>query len=65
VRKPTIIEEMPEGVIERRDQASEKPGNTREKPPGKAGEKPKGSVSPPSSRELPPRIPLSFPRRNR
>jgi len=65
VRKPTIIEEMPEGALERREQAPEKPGNAGEKPSGKAVEKPKGAGAPPGSRELPPRIPLSFPRRNR
>jgi len=63
VRKPTIIEEMPEGAFERRDQAPEKPGNAGEKPAGKAAEKPKGAGAPPGSRE-PPRIPLSFPRRD-
>jgi hypothetical protein len=62
VRKPTIIEEMPEGVIERREHAPEKPGSAREKPPGKAAEKPRGPDAPSGSRELPPRIPLAFPR---
>jgi len=65
VRKPTIIEEMPEGVIERREQPPQKPGTARENPSGKAAEKPKGADGPAGSRELPPRIPLSFPRRNR
>jgi len=65
VRKPTIIEEMPEGAFERRDQAPEKPGNPGEKPSGKAAEKPKGAGAPPGSREPPARIPLSFPSRNR
>jgi len=64
VRKPTIIEEMPEGALERRDHALEKPGSAGEKPAGKAAEKPKGAGAPPGSREPPPRIPLSFPRRD-
>ncbi len=64
VRKPTIIEEMPEGVIERREQAPEKPGKPGEKPSGRAAEKPKGSGAQPGSREPSPRIPLSFRRRH-
>ncbi|MGO9917796.1 MAG: hypothetical protein ACLQIB_24265 [Isosphaeraceae bacterium] len=65
VRKPTIIEEMPEGVIERREQAPEKPGKAGEKPSGKAAERPKGSGAQPGSKEPSPRIPLAFPRRHR
>jgi hypothetical protein len=64
VRKPTIIEEMPEVEMERRDRAPEKPGNAGEKPSGKAGEKPKGAAPQPGSREPAPRIPLSFSRDN-
>jgi hypothetical protein len=64
VRKPTIIEEMPEGLIDRREHAPEKPGNSGEKPPGKAQERPKGTSPPSGSREPAPRIPLSHSRRN-
>jgi len=64
VRKPTIIEEMPESALERRERALEKPGNPGDKPSGKAGEKPKGAGAAPGSRDPVPRIPLSFPRRN-
>jgi hypothetical protein len=65
VRKPTIIEEMPEGAFERREESPAKPGNAGEKPAGKAAEKPKGLGTPPGSREPPQRIPLSFRRRDR
>jgi hypothetical protein len=59
VRKPTIIEEMPEVEMERRDRGSEKPSVPGERPSGKAGEKPKGTGPQPGSREPAPRIPLS------
>jgi hypothetical protein len=65
VRKPTIIEELPEGVLERHDRPQEKPGNAGEKPSNKPGEKPKGAGTPPGSRDPAPRIPLSFPRGRR
>jgi hypothetical protein len=65
VRKPTIIEELPEGAIERRERerAQEKPGGAGEKPSSKPGEKPRGAIVPPGSREPTPRIPLSSRRR--
>lgn len=65
VRKPTIIEELPEGAIERRERerAPEKPGGAGEKPSSKPGEKPRDTVAPPGSREPTPRIPLSSRRR--
>jgi hypothetical protein len=63
VRKPTIIEELPEGAIERRERTPEKPGGSGEKPSSKPGDKPRGAVAPPGSREPTPRIPLSSRRR--
>ena len=57
VRKPTIIEEMP-------DHIGERPGVGPAKP-GRGGEKPDGAVAPsPGSRALPSRVPLSGPRRS-
>ena len=57
VRKPTIIEEMPEN-------AGEKPGIGPEKP-GRAGEKPEGTGAPKQgSRPAPLRVPLAGPRRS-
>jgi hypothetical protein len=56
VRKPTIIEVMPEN-------AGEKPGNEPAKP-GRAGGKPEGAGTPsPGARPIPPRVPLAGPRR--
>ena len=56
VRKPTIIEEMPENPGER-------PGNHREQP-GNTGQKPEGAGAPaPGSRATPPRVPLAGPHR--
>jgi hypothetical protein len=57
VRKPTIIEEMPENN-------GGKPGTAPEKP-GRAGEKPEGAGAPlQGSRPLPLRVPLAGPRRS-
>ena len=57
VRKPTIIEEMPENN-------GEKPRIGPEKP-GRAGEKPEGAGAPAQgSRPLPLRVPLAGPRRS-
>jgi hypothetical protein len=56
VRKPTIIEEMPEN-------AGEKPGAGPTKP-GRGGEKPDGAAAPEQgSRPSPSRVPLAGPRR--
>jgi hypothetical protein len=56
VRKPTIIEEMPEN-------GGERPGHLREKPES-ARQKPEGAGAPaPGSRTNPSRIPLAGPRR--
>jgi hypothetical protein len=56
VRKPTIIEVMPEN-------AGEKPGAEPAKP-GRAGGKPEGAGTPsPGSRPIAPRVPLAGPRR--
>jgi len=63
VRKPTIIEEMPENGGERPGGPREKPGNFREMP-GNARQKPEGAGAPaPGSRTTPPRVPLAGPRR--
>jgi hypothetical protein len=57
VRKPTIIEEMPENN-------GGKPGPAPDKP-GRAGEKPEGAGAPAQgSRPLPLRVPLTGPRRS-
>ena len=57
VRKPTIIEEMPDNVLEKPGIGPEKPGRTMDKPdrPG---------VPAPGSRSLPVRVPLAGPRRS-
>jgi hypothetical protein len=57
VRKPTIIEEMPEKPGERPKSGPEKPGRTGEKPEG-AGAPAQGA------RPLPLRVPLAGPRRS-
>jgi hypothetical protein len=57
VRKPTIIEEMPEKPGERPKSGAEKPGRTAEKPEG-AGSPAQGA------RQLPLRVPLAGPRRS-
>jgi len=57
VRKPTIIEEMP-------DNGGKRPGAGPEKP-GRGGDKPDAAGAPPhGSRTLPPRVPLAGPRRS-
>lgn len=56
VRKPTIIEEMPEHGGERPGKLPEKPGNARQKPDG-------AGAPAPGSRLTPPRVPLAGPRR--
>ncbi|HKI43279.1 MAG TPA: hypothetical protein VKA66_23575 [Mycobacterium sp.] len=56
VRKPTIIEEMPDGGGGRPGKLPEKPGNARQKPEGA------GSPAP-GSRPAPSRVPLAGPRR--
>jgi hypothetical protein len=60
VRKPTIIEEMPENNF-----GGEKPGIGPEKKPGRGGEKLDGAGAPlQGSRPLPLRVPLAGPRRS-
>jgi len=56
VRKPTIIEEMPEGGGGRPGKLPEKPGNARQKPEG-------AGPPAPGSRSTPSRVPLAGPRR--
>ena len=56
VRKPTIIEEMPEHGGERPGKLPDKPGNARQKPDG-------AGAPAPGSRLTPPRVPLAGPRR--
>jgi hypothetical protein len=60
VRKPTIIEEMPEGALDPRDHPTAKPGNPAEKPSAKPSEKPRSPGGLPGLRDPAPRIPLSL-----
>jgi hypothetical protein len=57
VRKPTIIEEMPENQGERPGNVREKPGNARQKPEGPG-------AGAPGSHTVPSRVPLAGPRRH-
>jgi hypothetical protein len=56
VRKPTIIEEMPQNGGERPENHRDRPANPRQKPEG-------AGTPTPGSRPAPPRVPLSGPRR--